>query len=66
MDSILKDYEKINLLKIDAEGSEYEILMNSTLIERVENIVGEYHDYIENKNVKDLFDFLESKKFCYT
>ena len=63
LDSILKDYEKINLLKIDAEGSEYEILMNSTLIERVENIVGEYHDYIENKNVKDLFDFLESKNF---
>lgn len=63
LDSILKDYEKINLLKIDAEGSEYEILMNSTLIERVENIVGEYHDYIENKNVKDLFDFLEGKNF---
>jgi len=71
LDHILKDYEKVNLLKIDTEGSEYEILMNSTLIERVENIVGEYHCLslthtnldIEGKDIKNLIQFLESKNF---
>jgi len=71
LDYILKDFEKVSLLKIDAEGSEYEILMNSSLIEKIENIVGEYHELsschtnfdIEGKTIKDLIQFLESKNF---
>lgn len=37
--------EKVDLLKIDIEGSEYEVLHSSTeLLARIQSIHGEYHD----------------------
>lgn len=43
--------ERVNLLKLDVEGSEYNILLNSTELDCVDNIVGEYHlgkDFTQN------------------
>ena len=63
LDDILINFPKISLLKIDAEGSEFEILMKSKLLFKVEKIVGEYHDDLADKTSKELFEFLESKNF---
>jgi len=42
-DEIARGAGKIDLLKIDAEGSEYPILLTSGTLDRVGEIVGEYH-----------------------
>ena len=46
---------KLKLLKIDCEGSEYEILYNAdtSLLKNIENLRGEFH---ENKNLTDEYD----------
>jgi FkbM family methyltransferase len=43
LDSVIERVGHVDLLKIDAEGSEYPILMTSRLLDRVTEIVGEYH-----------------------
>lgn len=55
-----------DLLKLDCEGSEYEILMNSdaNTLKRVRRIVGEYHEGPHiGKTGDDLRGFLESHSF---
>lgn len=44
------DIKDIELLKIDAEGSEYEILYNNSLLlnKKIHNIVGEFHYFIRS------------------
>lgn len=37
------DVQTCKLLKIDCEGSEHEILKNTSILDRVENISGEFH-----------------------
>jgi len=44
LDTIIDSVGVIDLLKIDAEGSEYPILFGSHKLDRVREIVGEYHD----------------------
>jgi len=44
LDEILARHDRVRLLKLDCEGSEYCIVMTSRLLERVEMIVGEYHE----------------------
>jgi glycosyltransferase involved in cell wall biosynthesis len=63
LDGILSSHNKIKLLKIDAEGSEYDILMNSKEIEKIESIVGEYHNDMINKTMGDLKTYLTNKNF---
>jgi FkbM family methyltransferase len=63
LDDILINFPKVSLIKVDAEGSEYEILMKSKLLFKVEKIVGEYHDDLTDKTHKELFAYLESKNF---
>jgi FkbM family methyltransferase len=63
LDDILINFPKVKLIKIDAEGSEYEILMKSKLLFKVSQIVGEYHDNLTDKTHKDLFEYLENKNF---
>ncbi len=49
--------KKIDLLKIDAEGSEYPILLNSDskTLKKIDKIVLEFHDSLDNRyNYKDL------------
>lgn len=49
LDNILSKFKKIRYLKIDVEGSEFPILLTSKLLNRVEEIVGEFHEYEGNK-----------------
>ena len=44
LDAILERAGTVGLLKIDAEGSEYPILATSRRLDRVQAIVGEWHD----------------------
>ena len=44
LDEILSQFERVKLLKLDCEGSEFPILLTSQLLHKVERIVGEYHE----------------------
>ena len=48
LDEVLGRFERVKLLKLDCEGSEYPILLTSTQLPKVERIVGEYHDIHES------------------
>jgi FkbM family methyltransferase len=63
LDDILFKFQKVKLLKLDVEGSEYEILMNSKLLHKVEKIVGEYHNGMTPYNEEILFKYLKSNGF---
>jgi len=57
---------KINLLKIDCEGGEYEILltMPDEILDRIDKISMEYHDYlVKEYNHEILQEFLEKKGY---
>lgn len=45
LDSILENHENVRLLKLDCEGSEFPILLTSTKLDKVQEIIGEFHDY---------------------
>ncbi|SUW00314.1 FkbM family methyltransferase [Brachyspira pilosicoli] len=57
LEEIVKKYkiDKIDLLKIDCEGSEYEILYNTKedILKNIDYLVGEFH---ENKDLTDEYD----------
>ena len=63
IDNILSNLPKVSLLKIDTEGSEFEILMNSKLLHKVERIVGEYHNDLTEYHIQNLIEFLERNDF---
>ena len=44
LDSILGRFERVKVMKVDCEGSEFPILFTSRLLSRVERIVGEFHE----------------------
>jgi FkbM family methyltransferase len=44
LDAILERFNRIKLLKLDCEGSEFPILLTSRQLSRVERIVGEIHE----------------------
>jgi FkbM family methyltransferase len=44
LDSLLRSAGKVRLLKLDCESSEFPILLTSQELERVQEIVGEYHE----------------------
>ncbi|MSQ98450.1 MAG: FkbM family methyltransferase [Xanthomonadales bacterium] len=44
LDEILKKFERVRLLKLDCEASEFPILLTSQLLDRVDQITGEYHE----------------------
>ena len=46
LESILSKFDRVRLLKIDAEGSEHPILLTCNNLEKVEEIVGELHEYL--------------------
>ena len=56
LEDIIKKYGKINLLKVDVEGSEYEFLLGKDLTQ-VNYIVGEFH-FSENQK-EDLTSWIE-------
>jgi DNA polymerase III delta prime subunit len=72
LDSILSNFNRIKLLKIDIEGSEYPVLYTSTQLYKVKEIVGEYHEFLNTKNIsingykqniEDLYKFLTDQGF---
>ena len=66
---IIERIPKCDLLKIDCEGSEYEIfyLSSSETLNKVRRIVGEFHPRDKDKNNgKTLCRFLETKGFDIT
>jgi FkbM family methyltransferase len=52
LDTIIAQVGHIDLLKIDAEGSEYPILLTSRQLHRVTEIVGEYHVLDETSHTR--------------
>lgn len=48
LNAILQGMATVDLLKIDAEASEFPILLTCTELHRVKRIAGEYHEYIVN------------------
>jgi FkbM family methyltransferase len=44
LDRILEQFDRVKLLKLDCEGSEFPILLTSRCLDRVERIVGELHE----------------------
>lgn len=44
LDRILEKFERVKLLKVDCEGSEFPILLTSRRLARVERIVAEVHE----------------------
>lgn len=53
LDSIFDrfDIDRLKLLKIDCEGSEYEVLYNFSRLDRVDNLIGEFH---ENDTLREM------------
>lgn len=75
LDDIFRTYhiKKCKVLKIDCEGSEYEILLNTKMLNRVEYLSAEFHynNYLHSKgySVKRLYDyccrFIKKKNIKY-
>lgn len=67
LQDIIKNNEiqKINILKLDCEGAEYQILLNldHETLEKIEKIVSEMHPRIENFEIEDVKKFLTSNGF---
>lgn len=64
LENLLADQgiERVDLLKLDCEGAEYEILMAapSKVLARVQRIILETHDLDDQRNHNHLIQFLES------
>jgi FkbM family methyltransferase len=63
LEDILQEYglERVHFLKIDAEGAEYQIILNTParILERIDKIFIEYHDYLNHGfNYRDLTGYL--------
>ncbi|MGH2980189.1 MAG: FkbM family methyltransferase [Solirubrobacterales bacterium] len=51
--------ERIDLLKIDIEGAEFQVLPSSRQLHRVQAIIGEIHAYLSDEPVEQLLSCLE-------
>ncbi|MBL8098541.1 MAG: FkbM family methyltransferase [Anaerolineales bacterium] len=68
LDEILKanQIEKVDLLKVDAEGAEYPILLNASshTLQKIDKIILEYHDYLNHEyTYQDIKNHLENNGF---
>jgi len=63
LDSVLRRFDHVHILKLDCEGSEYPILMTCTELHRVEHILGEYHHVNSEWSIDGLKRHLESVGF---
>lgn len=50
LDELIKNEPYVTLLKLDCEGSEWSILFTSKELSRVDQIIGEYHEYNTENN----------------
>ena len=60
-----QEIRKLDLLKLDCEGAEYEILLNTSLevMSKIERIIMEYHDLDADKNHRKLVLFMKDAGF---
>ena len=71
LSELLSKFGKINLMKMDIEGSEEKVLLSmkgkSSLMKKIEQIIVEYHHHIkiEENRLSYLFKFLEDSGFSY-
>ncbi len=65
LDSVLEKTGYCDVLKIDCEGSEYEILENCSNLNKIGRIVGEYHNK-PNRGGAWLKNFLSTKGFSFS
>jgi len=69
LDDVLSKFESVRLIKIDIEGAEYGVLYTSKQLDKVKEIVGEFHEYEEDQideytfNRNGLKKFLEDKGY---
>jgi FkbM family methyltransferase len=56
---------RVNLLKIDCEGSEYEVLrsLDAAHWARIDRVVIEYHDFGDDRNHRELIEILHDNGF---
>jgi FkbM family methyltransferase len=63
LDSVLRRFNSVHILKLDCEGAEYPILMTCSELHRVEHILGEYHHVSDGWSLNTLRLCLESQGF---
>jgi FkbM family methyltransferase len=63
LDSVLRRFEKVHILKLDCEGAEYPILLTCSELHRVEHILGEYHHVSDAWSIDALRICLGSQGF---
>lgn len=63
LDAILQQFDRVNILKLDCEGSEYPILMTCNELHRVEHILGEYHHVSDVWSMHAMKIFLQTRGF---
>src|ERR1051326_2413728 len=61
LDEIMRPYEKIAMVKIDAESAEFEIVPATKDWHKVERLVGEAHGYVKDYKRSDFY--MEIKKW---
>lgn len=69
LNEVMSPIDKCDLMKIDCEGSEYEIFYSASdaSLSKIKKIVGEFHDLDkQTKNGEALVRFLEKKNFIIT
>lgn len=65
LNDIVEPFKKIKLIKLDCEGSEFDILYNFQYFNKVEQFCGELHGFFETQfglkqcNVNNLLSYLE-------
>lgn len=64
---LIEKESKIDMLKIDIEGAEFEVLNDCrNSLANVKNIFIEYHSFVNNKqNLSEILQILENNKFRY-
>lgn len=64
---MIEKESKIDLLKIDIEGAEYEVLKDcSSSLQKVKNIIIEYHSYVNSdQKLSEILEILEKNNFRY-
>jgi FkbM family methyltransferase len=62
LEKALENLLKVNFLKMDCEGAEYDIVMNSNpeTLGKIDKLAMEYHENIANHSAEELADFLKN------
>jgi FkbM family methyltransferase len=66
LDDIIENYDEIELLKMDIEGSEYDVIFNTKIenLKKIKRIVGELH-YKDEKKRNEFKSYLEKLGFKF-